>query len=365
MKGRVALYHGLEKGFEVTELPVPEMEPGGILVRVAACAICGSDLHFWRGDSEFPKDRLPRVPGHEFCGRVHSLGAGVTTDSLGRPLKEGDRVAYPHYVPCMRCYHCTRGELFACRYRFRRNTRYAFKDWPYCDGGFAEYYFLPPGHFVYKVPDELSDETVAPVNCALAQVLSALNGAGLRTGDTVVVQGAGGLGVYAAAVADDLGAGKVISIDSQARRLGLAQRCGASHIVDINEVTSSEDRVQVVRDLTEGVGADVVVEVAGVQEAVPEGIEMVRPGGTYLEIGLVNSAVMGPGVTQRTVQFIQHYNPWVIPAALDFLVRTRERYDLTKLVSHTFPLERVSEAFDAAEWMGGRETEITRAIVTP
>ena len=75
MKGKAALYYGLDKGFTIEELPVPEVEPGGILVKVTAAAICGSDLHFWRGDFEFPESRLPRIPGHEFCGEIVEVGA--------------------------------------------------------------------------------------------------------------------------------------------------------------------------------------------------------------------------------------------------------------------------------------------------
>ncbi|MFW6195686.1 MAG: alcohol dehydrogenase catalytic domain-containing protein, partial [Chloroflexota bacterium] len=232
VNGKAALYQGLEKGFTIDELPVPEVEPGGALVRVTAASICGSDLHYWRGDSVMPPENLPRITGHEFTGRIHSLGKGVETDSLRRPLKEGDRVAFPFIFPCMRCYNCIRGELNVCPYRMRRNIRYKFNEYPYCDGGFAEYFYLQPGHFVFKVPDELPDAAVAPVNCAMSQVLFALNKAQINTGDNVVVQGAGGLGIYAAAIARDLGASKVISVDAQKTRLDLAKRCGATHTIN-------------------------------------------------------------------------------------------------------------------------------------
>jgi len=266
----------------------------------------------------------------------------------------------------MRCYHCLRGELHACQYRFRRNIRLTFKEYPYCDGGFAEYFYLQPGHFVFKVPDELSDETVAPVNCAMAQVTFALNQAGIRTGDTVVVQGAGGLGVYSAAIAHDLGAGKVISIDGQKARLELVKQCGATHTIDISEVRTTEERVQVVRDLTEGIGADLVIEVAGVPQAIPEGLAMVRGGGTYVEIGQSLKISTLKGLAQLRILAMQHYDPWVIPACLDFLARTRDKYALTKLASHKFPLEQINEAFDAAEWAGKEGgSQITRGIVNP
>lgn len=366
MKGRAAIYHGFDKGFTIEELPVPEVEPGGILVRVTAASICGSDLHFWRGDTKFPPDRLPRIPGHEFCGYVHTLGNGVSTDSLRRPLKEGDRVAFAFNFPCMRCYHCVRGEFHVCEYRWRRNVRYTLKEYPYCDGGFAEYFYLQPGHWVFKIPDELPDEAVAPVNCAMAQVTFALNQAGIRTGDTIVIQGAGGLGVYAAAIAHELGAGKVISIDGQKPRLDLVRQCGATLTIDISEIKTSEERVQMVRDLTENIGADFVMEVTGVPQAIPEGLAMVRKGGTFIEIGQTLQVTTLTGLPNLRILAFQHYNPWVLPACLDFLVRTRDKYALTRIVSHKFPLEKINEAFETAEWAGKSiGSQVTRAIVTP
>jgi len=371
LKGKAALYRGLDEGFTVEELPAPEVEPGGVLVRVTAASICGSDLHYWRGDSPIPKERLPRIMGHEFCGRVHTLGKGVTTDSMRRPLKEGDRVAFPFFFPCMRCYHCLRGEHGICQYRMRRNIIRSFQEYPYCDGGFAQYFYLQPNHWLFKVPDELSDDAVAPVNCAMAQVLYALNKVSIRTGDTVVVQGAGGLGIYAAAIAADRGASQVISIDGQKPRLELARQCGATDTVDISQLTKPEERIQRVKELTGGIGADIVVEVVGVHQVVHEGMAMARKGGTYITIGNLTpgqvqldwSGIIG---NQLTIVGVQHYNPWVIGAALDLLVRTRERFALTKLVSHRSPLEKINDAFRAAEWVGRKGgTQVTRAIVNP
>ena len=204
------------------------------------------------------------------------------------------------------------------------------------------------------------------MNCAMAQVSFALSKAGVRMGDTVVIQGAGGLGIYATAIADDLGAGKVITIDGQAQRLDLAERCGASHTIDIMKVTSSEERVQMVRDLTEGIGADLVMEVAGVPQTIPEGLALVRRGGTFIEIGQTLRVSTLQGLAQLRILAMQHYDPWVIPACLDFLVRTKDKYDLLSIGSHKFPLEQINEAFDAAEWVGKEGgSQITRAIVIP
>ena len=214
-RGLTAVLNQPGKPLELETLPTPEVEPGGMLIKNTAAAICGSDLHYWRNDNNYKGPDMRRVPGHEFTGVVHRLGKGVTTDSLRRPLKEGDRVAFPFFNPCNRCYWCMRGEHHACPHRHRKSQQFTLNEYPYCDGGYAEYYYLPPGHYVFKVPDVLPDEAIPPVNCALCQVLHGIEYSDMKFGDTVVIQGAGGLGIYAAAVAAEKGASKVISIDKQ------------------------------------------------------------------------------------------------------------------------------------------------------
>ena len=358
--------------FEMTELPTPEVEPGGILVEITSAGICGSDLHYWRGEMK-PIVRGqpgPVILGHEMTGVVHTLGRGVGTDSMGRPLREGDRVVYTYFFPCRRCYICLRGELNHCPDRFR--FRASIEEYPYCSGGYAEYFYLNPGHFVFKVPDELPVEAVTAANCAVPQVVYGVQQGDVRMGDNVVIQGAGGLGIYAAAAAKEMGAGQVISIDGLSHRLELVRQCGADHTVNINEYTTPESRVERVRELTFGRGADVVLEVVGYPQVVPEGLQMLRTGGTYVEIGNIwaNSNVTLDmskllwGVTR--IVPTAHYDPYILPVALDFLVRTRDRYPLTEVLSHSFPLESIHEAFEQAEWAGkSEETAITRAFLTP
>ncbi|MFQ5861041.1 MAG: zinc-binding dehydrogenase [Dehalococcoidia bacterium] len=374
LTGKAAVFIKAGEPFRIQELPVPQVEPGGILVKLTAASICGSDLHYWRGDGPplltGGSSPGPLITGHEMMGRVHTLGQGVTTDSLNRPLQEGDRVVFFYLFPCLRCYNCIRGELASCPHR--RRFWLPLEQYPYCSGGYAEYFYLHPGHFVFKVPEELPDEAVAPVNCALSQVTYGLHQGGLRMGDTVVVQGAGGLGVNACAVAKETGAHQVIVIDGQDNRLELARQCGADVTINLNELREPQERVARVRELTEGRGADVVLEVVGFPQAVPEGLDMLRPGGTYVEIGHITP---GSGVqvdfsrlvrNSTRILAVLNYNPWVIPVALDFLVRIRDRYPLAKLVSHRFPLERINEAFQEAEWQGkAGGTAVTRAILTP
>ena len=189
-------------------------------------------------------------------------------------------------------------------------------------------------------------------------------------GDTVVVQGAGGLGIYATAAASDMGAGQVITIDGLPNRLELARQCGATTI-DINEYSTPESRVERVKELTEGRGVDVVLEVVGYPQVVSEGLEMLRRGGTFVEIGNIqpdsNLTIDVSKLLWRSTKIVAtaHYDPYILPVALDFLKRTKDS-PLMKVMSHSFPLERIQEAFEQAEWSGKpQEPTLTRAFLTP
>ncbi|MBI2525568.1 MAG: zinc-binding dehydrogenase [Candidatus Rokubacteria bacterium] len=373
---RAAVFFGPGRPFELREVPIPELEPEGILVRVTVANICGSDLHFWRGDAplKYPEDGW--IFGHEMTGRVARLGSRIKTDSLGRPLKEGDRVAYAYFYPCGRCYACLgrchaclHKEPAACRHKIERPVGASV--FPHLHGAFADHYYLRPGGAVFKVPDGLSDDVVSPVNCALSQVIYGLTVAGVRLGDRVLIQGAGGLGVQAAAVAKDMGASCVIVVDQLPGRLELARAFGADHTLNIREVPDRKERLRLVRQWTDGVGADVACDLVGFPAVIPEGIDMLRAGGTYIEIGTISRGAkveLEPSLLvwgSKKIVGVFQYDPWVIPRALDFLARTKSRWPWDRILSHKYPLERINEAFAASEWHNKETLTLTRAALTP
>jgi len=260
-KGRAAVLVA-DRKFEIREFPTPEVDPEGILVSVTGGGVCGSDLHIWRGEINMHNFIL----GHELVGRVHSLGKNVSTDFLQKPLKEGDRVIFSYWTPCHRCYQCIRGEYTDCLYNFQGFK--SVEEYPYCHGGFADYYYLQPGTFVFKVDSDLSDEVLTSVNCAAGTVMEGIERSNIQGGDAIVFQGAGGLGMYGMTYARERGAGVIIAIDGQQPRLDLALQCGADYTININEIPNPEDRVAKVKELVGGgrSGADTVVEVVGTQE---------------------------------------------------------------------------------------------------
>ena len=351
MKGQVAVFTGPMKALEIREYPLPEVGPDDILVKVHCANICGSDLHIWRGHGpSFPRN-LSIVAGHEMVGEIFRLGKNVRTDCLGQPLKEGDRIAYAYFVPCGACPACLNGSP-ACANRYRHWLS-DVNEPPHFRGAYGEYYYLRKGQTVCKVPPELSDAVVSPVNCALCEALYGLDQIGVRLGDTVVIQGAGGLGLYATAIAKDMGAGQVIVFDKLSSRLELARTFGADLTVNIDEVGEKERR-EMVWERSHGQGADVVAEFVGAPKAVEEGIRLLRQAGRYFWVGNITPGLpsnLDPGTVVRgsqTIRGIIVYEPWVLPRALDFLARRKNVYPFDQIISHTFPFAQINAAFPFA-----------------
>ena len=348
------------------EYPVPDPAPGAALVRVTLANVCGSDVHLWRGELDPRKRgwRLPRHWGHESTGRIEKLGEAVTADSDGKPLAVGDRVVYRYFFPCGRCKNCLNDRSRACPTRYEFNT--PADQWPHFNGAFGDYFYLRPGHTVFKVPDDLPDDLVVGVNCAFSQVVCGLDTANLKMGETVVIQGAGGLGLYAIAVARERGAGKIIVVDGVPERLDLAETFGADDLIDMREIPEPEGRAARVRELTDGWGAEVVMDVAGFPQVVAEGMKMMASGGRYVEIGNISPGLTFEAdpsfwVTNNCQIFGVHvYEARHLREALSLLERGRQRYPFHKIVSHRFPLEEVNDVMAAQA-----EGHITRSSLVP
>ena len=246
MKGRVVACTEYGKPFEIQEYDVPEPAPGAVVLRMTQAGICGSDLHVWRGDQvNVPLPPTGRAMGHEGTGVVEILGDGVTTDSGGAPIEKGDRVVYAAVFPCYHCHQCLKGNTNWCM-----NRNYpAAGTWPYFTGTYADFLYLPARHPFFRVPDGLDDDLLGPVNCAMGTVTTGLIRADAGEGDYVVIQGAGGLGIHATAMAKEMGADRVIVLD-RLENLELAEAFGADHTINIEEFNTPETRLRRVRELT-------------------------------------------------------------------------------------------------------------------
>jgi L-iditol 2-dehydrogenase len=349
---RAAVLTGYGNPIQIRELRVPVLEDGAILVRVAAATMCGTDVHIAEGHLSGPGlSLLPLVLGHEIVGTVVALGADRRTDSLGRPLAEGDLIAWS-YAWCDSCYWCTvvkQPTLCANRRMY---------GWGPCDiapfltGGFAEYAYVMPRCRTVKVPAGLTPPLAASATCALRTAVHAFEAIGvLRPSDTVVVQGAGPVGLYAVACALAAGVRRVVSIGAPEQRLAVARAWGADTVFDIAATTAAERR-DAVLELTEGRGADVVLECAGVAEAFTEALDLARRGGKVAVIGASDprpSLVSATHFNLRQVSVvgtvaadISHYY-----RAMEFLVRQGERFDFSAVLGDRFGLHQIDDAFDA------------------
>ncbi|UOY02616.1 zinc-binding dehydrogenase [Blastococcus sp. PRF04-17] len=346
---------------EVKTFPLPEPAPGAALLAVRRANVCGTDVHQWHYESVALRNS---GLGHEFVGEIVALGDGVTTDFAGEPVAVGDRVVPVYYLTCHRCPPCLRAEFNLCLN--------GLAEWiippdvaPHFRSGFATHYYLHPGQYFYKVPDEVDDATVAGANCGLAQMLFVLDQVGIEAGETLAVQGAGGLGLYAAAIAAERGA-RVVVIDGVAERLELARRFGATDTVDLSDHPEPKDRVAAVQDLTGGIGADMVLEVTGVPAAFVEAVELARVGGRIASVGNLNAAaevIMIPGiVTRKSVQIhgVLRYHPWYLHKAVAFLARRQHQHPFDALSDRSYPLANITDALKA-----GESRSVARVAIVP
>ncbi|MEU2957364.1 alcohol dehydrogenase [Streptomyces albidoflavus] len=319
----------------VTDTPVPAVEnPGDALVRVVRSAICGTDLHPYRG--EIPGFTPGTVTGHEFTGVVEAAGPAV------RGFRPGDRVVASDVIACGGCWYCRRGWHYQCAEvgLFGYDTVVGSAA---VAGGHAEYVRVPFADTVLSaIPDDVTDEQALFVGDILATGYAAAERAGVRPGDTVGVVGCGPVGLMALKVAELMGAARVLAIDPSASRRSMAEAQGAVPL------DTGHDLAERVRELTAGRGADVVLEAVGTDASLRSSLEIVRPLGTVCAVGAHASQAM-PMPTglafgkELTLRFAVG-DPISSRDRLMPLIRSG-RVDPTFVISHRFPLARAAEGF--------------------
>ncbi|HUE34673.1 MAG TPA: zinc-binding dehydrogenase [Mycobacterium sp.] len=343
----------------MAEYDVPEPERDAVVLKIVRANVCGSELHMWNG--HHPTKKRGGL-GHEMIGRVHAIGSAVTTDYAGQPISVGDRVVVTYFQTCQRCNRCRGGQPSLC------DNAYEFfgkqpEEWPHFHAAFGTHYYVHPHQHFYKVPDDVDDAIAAAVNCALSQVMFGIDQIGLEYGETVLIQGAGGLGLNAAAVAVERGA-RVIVVDGVPSRLEQAKAFGATDVIDISTVTEPADRLAAVHDMLGGEGPDVGIEVTGVPAAFAEGLELIRRGGRYLVMGTLSpgrTVPFDPGYVTRkslTIKHVERYEARYLSKALEFVQRHQAAYPFDKLVDAEFALADVKQALDASA-----QRIVTRAAV--
>jgi threonine dehydrogenase-like Zn-dependent dehydrogenase len=358
MKGKIA-FIPRARSLEFHEYEVPEPDPDGLVAEVIQTNVCGSEVHMWKGEIGGEGGVMP---GHEMSGRVLAAGRSVTTDWAGAPIKAGDRIAPVSYVVCNRCVNCVAGNQAACLNNVVRHT-HPDKP-PHFTATFATHYCVAPGQHFYRVPDNVPDAIASSANCAMSIVFWVLDKGAVAFGETLLVMGAGGLGLHAAALAKARGT-RVIVMDGVDRRLELARGFGADELIDLREHPDLRARRKRLRELT-GYGPDAVLEVAGVPEAFSDALSYARQGGRVLEVGnvlLAPATPVAPGfITMKSLQITtaMGYPPHYLKKSLDFLSLNLERFPYRELCDASFPLSQAAQALDRSE-----RREVTRAAILP
>lgn len=254
-RGRSVIVDNPKGVFRIEERTLPKVKDGEILVKQEMCGVCGTCMHVYNG--HLPTARYPLVMGHETVGKIDTLGCGADKDLTGEPLEEGDRV---YVIPALRCGKCYFCSVLKASNLCLNGKGYGFNplpdEPPHFHGGYADYLYL--NHPWSKVLKMNASPEVAVLLEPFSIGIHAVDRVWMKTGDIIVVQGAGAIGLFTLIAARETGAYKTIIIGAPESRLDLAKEFGADVTVNIEDVTDPQDRINIVRNESRGgYGADV------------------------------------------------------------------------------------------------------------
>jgi threonine dehydrogenase-like Zn-dependent dehydrogenase len=351
---------------ELRRYPYPAvLEPGAVLLKMLASGICGTDKHTFRGETQqyagtdhASSTPFPIIQGHENVGVVEAIGEAGATAFDGTPLEVGDRVVPAPNRACGTCEYCVADfPYYFCRRLENYGNSLTSAEPPHLFGGWSEYLYLRPGTPVFKVPEGLPTEVAVltelfAVTHSLDLAAAMPRPGGFRPGDSVAIVGAGPIGIVHAAKARLMGASTVIAIDPFGPRVELTVELGATHSM----VASADDPavIDFVRDVTGGRGVDVVVDGTGYPVSFGPSLELLRDGGTLLEVG----AFVDLGTVPVNPATILGRNLSIVGVAgedaraydrtLAMLAEHHHHVPFERAVTHTFPLEQAEQAMETA-----------------
>ncbi len=319
---KAAVLHGA-CDIRTEQVPEPVLEPHGIVIRVRACGICGSDLHVYKSDGHDGT-----IFGHEFSGDVVKVGAEVSG------IRVGERVTAVGFRPCGTCFWCSQGKTHRCS-----NMALLGYQFP---GAMAEYVAIPfaaAGRNVFPLPEELSYEDAACVEPLSISLFSVRRGQPVEK-ETAIVLGAGVIGLNALQVLKAMGAARVLVTGRRPARLAAARLCGGDGVVD----AAKENVVEALTQATSGLGAGLAVECAGVQATFDQAVELTRGGGKILLVGVYEKALTWDPmrVMAKNLTLIGCLGG-NFPGAIELL--RNGKVNAKPYVTHRFPLDQAAEAF--------------------
>jgi len=339
---KAIVFHGKDVGVKIEDIPVPKIADDQILVKVAACGVCHTDLHYIEhGVPTFKKP--PIVLGHEASGIVEDAGKSVTN------VKKGQRVLIPAVLTCGRCPACRQGRENICSNMQMVGNHF--------DGAYAEYVAVPAKD-VLDLPESIPLEEASIIADAISTPYHAVkNRAQVKPGDTVVVFGCGGVGINAVQMASAAG-GFVIAVDVNPRKLEWATEFGAAETINAREV----ERVsKVVKKLTGG-GADIAMEVIGNPRTIEEAFECVRVGGRLCVVGYTHEAIsiVAGKIMFKELEVVGSLGCRPVDYVPLIRMAAQGKIDLKRQVTHRFSLDEIGKAFEVM-----KEGASLRSIVVP
>ena len=352
-KMKANVFHG-KNDLRVEEVDRPKVGVGDALIRVTLTTICGTDLHILRG--EYPvKPGL--IIGHEPVGIIEELGAGVSGYQVG------DRVLVGAITPCGQCRACLSSNLSQCGHGEGYEAIGGWRFGNTINGAQAEYLLVPNAQAnLAKIPDELTDEQVVLLADIASTGFSGAESGNIRIGDSVVVFAQGPIGLCATAGAKLLGASLIIGVDGDDNRLSMAKRMGADVVLDYRDV----DVVAEIKRLTDG-GADVAIEALGIQQTFESALRSLRPGGTLSSLGVYSGKLQIPYEAFAAGIGDHRIVTTLCPGGKERMRRLMEivragRVDFTPLLTHTFPLAKIRDAYDL---FGERLDGVMKVAIKP
>jgi threonine 3-dehydrogenase len=319
------------RGAELQEIPIPEIKPNEVLIKIQASSLCGTDVHIYEWDP-WAQSRIKNVPyttGHETTGIVVKKGSMVTR------VEEGDAVSVETHIPCLHCKQCLTGQMHVCQ-----NLKILGVD---TNGAFAEYLAVPEV-VVWK-----NDPSVPPEYMSIQEPLGNAVHATLIEpvhGKSVAILGDGPIGLFSAGVARACGATQIFLTGVEPFRLNIGKQMGADRIINV----AKENAIEIVKEATGGLGADVVLEMSGVASAMQDGVAMLRRGGRYCFFGIFKDNLVPTPINDIIFNGGRFYgingrlmfDTWFTVSNL----LASKRLDVRPVVTHKLPLSSFAEAFE-------------------
>ena len=335
---KAAIFDAANKPLRLENVQIPTPGPGEILVKIDACTVCGSDLHTMTGARN---EKTPTILGHEIIGTVASTGSARIFDAKKSPLSIGDRVTWSVCLSCGKCERCQRGFPQKCL-QLKKVGHETFESNTDLVGGFSELILLPNTMGVFKINSNTPDDLICPANCATATTMAAFRNVEQIDGRSILIIGAGLLGLTASAYAKSKGAAEIVVLEPDETRRKVASDFGCTSSYSDSSAFSPDTKF------------DIIMDYSGVASAIESAIPFSQLG---CQIVLVGSVLPSPDIeidpefvvrNLISLHGVHNYTPVDLERAIEFLELHGSSFPFGSLVAKSFPLEKINEAIDYA-----------------